>query len=142
MTLSGLAKVSDSILRKKILISLSGAFLASILISVQAVSAASSFQLSVNLWDGKSDSGKVKLYVYSHDTGKKKSKNVDVGRLVDRSGDPNVENTIFRFTDKELPLNGEFSACAYSKKFDRTQCENAERHHDTRLAVMWVQVPG
>jgi hypothetical protein len=127
--------------RKKILLSLSVVFLVAFLISVQSASAARSFQLDVNLWDAKSDSGKVKVYVISHDTEKKKSKSLDVGRLVGKSGDTTVEQIVFRFNEKELPPNGEFSACAYSQKYDKTQCEIAERHHDARSAVMWVQVP-
>jgi hypothetical protein len=105
------------------------------------VSAARGFQLGVNLWDGKDDSGKVSVYAVSHDTDRKKSKTLDVGRLVSKSGDSNIENIIFRFTDKQLPPNGEFSVCVYSKNYHKTQCEQADRHHDIHSAVMWVQVP-
>lgn len=142
MTLDELAYNSNFIIRNKILLSLSSVLLASLLISAQSTFAARSFQLSVNLWDGDSDSGKVKVFVYSHDTGKTKFKNVDVGTLAGRSGDINMENILFLFLDKDLPLNGEFSACAYSIKYDKTQCENAERHHDASSAVMWLQIPG
>jgi hypothetical protein len=117
------------------------AVFAASLITVQTTHAARAFHLSVNLWDGKSDSGTVKVYAYSQDMGRTNSQIVDVGKIVRTSGDTNVENIVFRFTDKELPMNGEFFACAYSKKFDKTQCENAERHHDAGSAVMWVRVP-
>jgi hypothetical protein len=118
------------------------AVLAASLITVQATHAASSFHLSVNLWEGKSDSGKVKVYAYSPDTHRKKSKVIDIGKVVRKSGDTSVENIVFRFTDKDLPMNGEFFACAYSKKSDKEQCENAERHLDAGSAVIWVRVPG
>jgi hypothetical protein len=136
-----LSKTCGSASTKKILLSLSALSLVAFLISVQSASAARPFQLDVSLWDAKSDSGKVKVYVFSHDTEKKKSKSLDVGRLVGKSRDTTVEHIVFSFNDKELPLNGEFSACAYSVKYDKTQCESAERHYDARSAVMWIQIP-
>jgi hypothetical protein len=100
------------------------------------------FLLKVNLSDGKDDSGKVKVYVLSEATDKKKSKSLDVGRITARSGDSNIERLVFRFSEKELPPNGAFSACVVSNNYDATQCEQADRHHDASSAVMWVQVPG
>ena len=52
-----------------------------------------------------------------------------------------IERLAFRFTDIQLPPNGAFSACAYSKNYGTTQCEQADRHHDASSAIMWVQVP-
>lgn len=137
-----MATFSGSMLEKKILIWSLVTVLAASLITVQTTHAARSFHLSINLWEGKSDSGKVQVYAYSPDAERKQSKIVDVGNLVLKSGDTNVENIVFNFTDKELPMNGEFSACVYSEKFDNTQCENAERHHDATSAAMWIRVPG
>jgi len=99
------------------------------------------FILHVNLWDGNRDSGKVKVFVLSEATSDKKSKSLDVGKLTTKSDDSRVENIIvFRFTDKQLPPNGSFSACVVSKNHG-TQCEQADRHYDVNSAVMWVQVP-
>ena len=96
------------------------------------------FMLKVNLFDGKDDSGKVTVYVLSEVTDKKKSKSLDVGRIASKTGDSTIE---FRFTDIQLPPNGAFSACVYSKNYGTTQCEQADRHHDAPSAIMWVQVP-
>jgi hypothetical protein len=99
------------------------------------------FMLKVNLSDGKDDSGKVKVYVLSEVTDKKKSKSLDVGRIITRTGDSNIERIVFRFSEKELPPNGAFSACVVSNNYGTTQCEQADRHHDASSAIMWVQVP-
>ncbi|MGB0004798.1 MAG: hypothetical protein WBP74_09095, partial [Nitrososphaeraceae archaeon] len=66
--------------------------------------------LKVNLFDGKVDSGKVTVFVLSEATDKKKSKSLDVGRIVARTGDSNIERLAFRFTNIQLPPNGAFSA--------------------------------
>jgi hypothetical protein len=97
------------------------------------------FMLKVNLFDGKVDSGKVTVFVLSE--AKKKSKSVDVGRIASKTGDSTIERLAFRFTDIQLPPNGAFSACVYSKNYGTTQCEQADRHHDAPSAIMWVQVP-
>ncbi len=68
------------------------------------------FMLKVNLFDGKDDSGKVTVYVLSEVTDKKKSKSLDVGRIAAKTGDGTIERLAFRFTDKQLPPNGAFSA--------------------------------
>ena len=99
------------------------------------------FMLKVNLFDGKDDSGKVTVYVLSEVTDKKKSKSLDVGRIAAKTGDGTIERLAYRFTDKQLPPNGAFSACVYSKNYGTTQCEQADRHHDASSAIMWVQVP-
>jgi hypothetical protein len=99
------------------------------------------FMLKVNLSDGKDDSGKVKVYVLSEVTDKKKSKSLDVGRIIARTGDSNIERIVFRFSEKELPPNGAFSACVVSNNYGTTQYEQADRHHDASSAIMWVQVP-
>lgn len=99
------------------------------------------FMLKVNLFDGKDDSGKVTVYVLSEVTDKKKSKSLDVGRIAAKTGDGTIERLAFRFTDKQLPPNGAFSACVYSKNYGTTQCEQADRHHEASSAIMWVQVP-
>ena len=99
------------------------------------------FMLKVNLFDGKDDSGKVTVHVVSEATDKKKSKSLDVGRITARTGDSNIERIVFRFSEKELPPNGAFSACVVSNNYGATQCEHADRHHDASSAVMWVQVP-
>ncbi|SRR6266540_4161623 len=102
---------------------------------------ADAFLLKVNLYDAKSDSGKVKVIVYSSDTGKKKSASLNIGKIVSKTGDSNVERLKFSYTDKQLPPNGAFSACVLSVKYDKTQCEQADRHYDARSAIIWVQVP-
>ena len=99
------------------------------------------FMLKVNLYDGNDDSGKVTVYVLSETTDKKKSRSLDVGMITARTGDSNIERIVFRFSEKELPPNGAFSACVVSIKYGATQCEQADRHHDASSAVMWVQVP-
>jgi len=99
------------------------------------------FMLKVNLFDGKVDSGKVTVFVLSEATDKKKSKSLDVGRIAARTGDSTIERLAFRFTDIQLPPNGAFSACVYSKNYGTTQCEQADIHHDASSAIMWVQVP-
>ena len=99
------------------------------------------FMLKVNLFEGKDDSGKVKVYVVSEVADIKKSKSLDVGRITARTGDSNIERIVFRFSEKELPPNGAFSACVVSNDNGGTQCEQADRHHDASSAVMWVQVP-
>jgi len=111
-----------------------------IIVPVQMVHAKHGFQLQINLRDGSSDSGKVKVSVLSETTNSKKSKSLDVGRIASRTGDGNIENLIFRFSDKQLPPNGAFSACVVSK-IHGTQCEQADRHYDATSAIMWVQVP-
>ena len=97
--------------------------------------------LKVNLFDGKEDSGKAKIYVLSEVTDKKKSKSIDIGRIVAKTGESNIEGLNFRFSEKELPPNGAFSACVVSKSYGTTQCEQADRHHDASSAIMWVLVP-
>jgi hypothetical protein len=99
------------------------------------------FMLKVNLFDGKVDSGKVTVFVLSEATDKKKSKSLDIGRIASKTGDSTIERLAFRFTDIQLPPNGAFSACVYSKNYGTTQCEQADRHHDASSAIMWVQVP-
>ena len=86
--------------------------------------------LKVNLFDGKDDSGKVTVYVLSEVADKKKSKSLDVGRITARTGDSNIERIVFRFSEKELPPNGAFSACVVSNDNGGTQCEQADRHHN------------
>lgn len=102
---------------------------------------ANAFILKVNLWDAKPDSGKVKVYVYSSATGKKKSTSLNLEKIVTKTGDSNLELVHFSYTNRQIPPNGEFSACVLSIKYDKTWCENAERHHDARSSVIWVQVP-
>ena len=114
--------------------------LAIVLVPAQ-MAQARGFMLKVNLFDGKDDSGKVTVYVLSEVTDKKKSKSLDVGRIAAKTGDGTIERLAFRFTDKQLPPNGAFSACVYSKNYGTTQCEQADRHHDASSAIMWVQVP-
>ena len=115
--------------------------IALILVPVQMAHAKQGFLLKVNLWDGNSHSGKVKVFVLSETTNSKKSKSLDVGKLTTKSGDSRVENILsFRFTDKQLPPNGAFSACIVSITYG-TQCEEADRHYDVTSADMWVQVP-
>ena len=115
--------------------------IALILVPVQKAHAEQGFLLNLNLWDGNSHSGKVKVFVLSETTNSKKSKSLDVGELTTKSGDSRVVNIIsFRFTDKQLPPNGAFSACIVSITYG-TQCEEADRHYDATSADMWVQVP-
>ena len=112
-----------------------------ILVPVQMAHPKQGFLLKMNLWDGNSHSGKVKVFVLSETTNSKKSKSLDVGKLSTESGDSRVDNIIrFRFTDKQLPPNGAFSACVVSIDYG-TQCEEADRHYEATSAVMWVQVP-
>jgi hypothetical protein len=106
--------------------------------SFQAVSA---FELQVNLYDAKSDSGKVNISVVSEATGKEKSRTIDVGKITAKSGESTVEGTSFMFSEKDLPPNGAFMACAYSISLDLKSCEQADRHYDAQSAIMWVQVP-
>ena len=114
--------------------------IALILVPVQMAHAKQGFLLKVNLWDGNSHSGKVKVFVLSETTNSKKSKSLDVGKLT-TTGDSRVENILsFRFTDKQLPPNGAFSACIVSITYG-TQCEEADRHYDVTSANMWMQVP-
>ena len=115
--------------------------IALILVPVQMAHAKQGFLLNVNLWDGNSHSGKVNVFFLSESTNSKKSKSLDVGELTTESGDSRVENIIsFRFTDKQLPPNGAFSACIVSITYS-TQYEEADRHYDATSADMWVQVP-
>ena len=100
------------------------------------------FLLRVNLYDAKTDSGKVKVIVSSTDTGKKKSASLDIGKIISRIGGSNVERLHFSYTDKQLPPNGAFSACIISLKYDKTECEQADRHYNARSAVIWLQTPG
>ena len=102
---------------------------------------AHAFLLKVSLRDAKSDSGKVTVYVYSHETGSKKSTNINVGKIVTKTGDSIIENIHFTFNERQLPPNGAFSACVDSKTFGKTECEQADRHHDAQSAVIWIQVP-
>jgi hypothetical protein len=100
------------------------------------------FEINVGLYDAKIDSGKVKVSVSSQTTNKEKSRILDVGKIISKSGDSRIENIIFKFSDKELPPNGAFSACVYSNIFHANQCEHADRHYNARSAGIWVQVPG
>ena len=109
-----------------------------ILVPLQMVTA---FQLNVGLYDAKIDSGKVKVSVSSQATNKEKSRILDVGKITSKSGDSRIENIIFKFSDKELPPNGAFSACVYSNTFHANQCEHADRHYNARSAGIWIQVP-
>ncbi len=113
--------------------------IALVLVPLQLVSA---FELNVNLYDAKGDSGKVKVSVSSQATNKEKSRTLDVGKLAGKSGASKIENIIFVFLDKELPPNGAFLACVYSNTFHTKQCEQADRHYNAKSAVMWIQVPG
>ena len=100
------------------------------------------FLLKMNLWDGNSHSGKVKVFVLSETTNSKKSKSLDVGKLTTESGDSRVENIInFRFTDKQLPPNGAFSACVVSINSMVRNAKKCDRHYEASSAVMWLQVP-
>lgn len=96
------------------------------------------FQLSVNLFDVKSDTGKLGVSVTSTATDKEKSRTVGEGRY---SGST-ITGISFKFSDKDLPPNGGFVACVHSYDLDKSQCEQAERHYDTGSAVIWIQVPG
>lgn len=125
----------------KVLASLVVCVLSLVFVPLQVVHSLQGFQLNVNLWNGAIDSGKVKVYVYAHDSEKGKSKNINVGKIVSKRGDTTIEDIVFRFTDKQLPPNGGFSACVYSKSNDKTQCEQADRHHNVKSAVVWVQIP-
>jgi hypothetical protein len=100
---------------------------------------ASGFQLNVNLYDGKTNSGTVKVVVISEATNVKKERSLDVGRIVVATHNSNIELLVFGFSDRELPPNGAFSACVVS--VHGSQCEQAERHHDASSAIIWVQVP-
>jgi len=99
------------------------------------------FLLKVNLYDAKVDSGKVKVVVHSTETGKKKSASLNIGKIVSKTGDSTIERLHFSYTDKQLPPNGAFSACIESIKYDKTQCEQADRHYDARAAAIWLQIP-
>ncbi|MGA9744782.1 MAG: hypothetical protein WBQ16_09210 [Nitrososphaeraceae archaeon] len=112
--------------------------MALVLIPLQMVTA---FELNVGLYDAKIDSGKVKVSVSSQTTNKEKSKILDIGKITSKSGDSRIENIIFRFSEKELPPNGAFSACVYSNTFHANQCEHADRHYNARSAGIWIQVP-
>ena len=116
-------------------------FLCVIAIFLVPVQYTHAFLLKVNLYDAKTDSGKVKVIVYSTETGKKKSANLNIGKIVSKTGDSNIERLHFSYTDKQLPPNGAFSACIESLKYDKTQCEQADRHHAARSAVIWLQTP-
>lgn len=99
------------------------------------------FLLKVNLYDANADSGKVKVIVHSIETGKKKSASVNIGKIVSKTGDSTYERLHFSYSDKQLPPNGAFSACVESLKYDKTQCEQADRHYNVRSAAIWVQIP-
>ena len=92
-----------------------------ILVPLQMVTA---FQLNVGLYDAKIDSGKVKVSVSSQATDKEKSRILDVGKITSKSGDSRIENIIFKFSEKELPPNGAFSACVYSNTFHANRISN------------------
>ena len=109
-----------------------------ILVPLQMVTA---FEINVGLYDAKIDSGKVMVSVSSQTTNKEKSKILDIGKITSKSGDSRIDNIIFRFSEKELPPNGAFSACVYSDTFHANQCEHADRHYNARSAVIWIQVP-
>ena len=64
---------------------------------------AHAFLLKVSLRDAKSDSGKVTVYVYSHETGSKKSTNLNVGKIVTKTGDSSIENIHFTFNENSYP---------------------------------------
>jgi len=102
---------------------------------------ATAFELKVGLYDGKRDSGKVKVSVSSLTTHKEKSSILDVGKITAKSGDSRIGNIIFKFSDKELPPNGSFSACVYSNTFHKNECEFADRHYNANSAGIWIQVP-
>ena len=102
---------------------------------------AHAFLLKVSLREAKNDSGKVTVYAYSHETGTKKSTDLNVGRIVTKTGNSNIENIRFTFSEKQLPPNGAFSACVESKSSGKTECEQADRHHNAQSAVIWIKVP-
>lgn len=102
---------------------------------------ATAFELQVNLYDAKSDSGKVNISVISQATGKQKSRTLDVGKIAAKSGASTIEGTFFVFSEKDLPPNGAFVACAHSLSLGSKTCEQADRHYDAQSAIIWVQVP-
>jgi len=110
-----------------------------VLVPLQLVTA---FELKVGLYDANRDSGKVKVSVSSLTTHKQKSSILDIGKITSKSGDSKIENLIFKFSDKELPPNGSFSACVYSNTFHKNECEFADRHYNAESAGIWIQVPG
>jgi len=116
-------------------------FVTLILISLKIVSA-SAFQLNVGLYDATTDSGNVTIAVDSKDTHKLKSQTIDVGKIAEESGESTITGIIITFSEKDLPPNGSFMACAYSDVYDRSQCEVAERHYDVKSADVWIKVPG
>jgi len=110
-----------------------------VLVPLQLVTA---FELKVGLYDANRDSGIVKVSVSSLTTHKQKSTILDVGKITSKSGDSKIENLIFKFSDKELPPNGSFSACVYSNTFHTNECEFADRHYNAKSAGIWIQIPG
>jgi len=110
-----------------------------VLVPLQIVTA---FELKVGLYDANRDSGIVKVSVSSLTTHKQKSSILDIGKITSKSGDSKIENLIFKFSDKELPPNGSFSACVYSNTFHKNECEFADRHYNAESAGIWIQVPG
>jgi hypothetical protein len=106
-----------------------------ILFSIQNVRA---FQLSVNLFDVKSDTGKLGVSVTSTATDKEKSLTAGEGRY---SGST-ITGISFKSSDKDLQPNGGFVACVHSYDLNKSQCEQADRHYDTGSAVIWIQVTG
>jgi len=99
------------------------------------------FELQVNLYDAKTDSGKIDLSVSSQETGKEKSRTLDVGKIVAKTEASTVEGIFFNFPEKDLPPNGAFKVCAFSLSLGLKNCEQGDRHYDSQSAIMWVQVP-
>jgi hypothetical protein len=102
---------------------------------------ASAFDLNVNLFDAKTDTKKVNVSVLSESTGKAKSKIINVGKIVYKTGDATIEDILFRFSDKELPPNGAFNACVSLLGSNLKQCESADRHHSVQSAAVWIRIP-
>jgi hypothetical protein len=116
-------------------------FVTLILVPLKIISA-SAFQLNVGLYDATTDSGNVTIAVDSKDTHKLESQTIDVGKIAEESGGSTITGIIITFSEKDLPPNGSFMACAYSDVYDRSQCEVAERHYDVKSADVWIKVPG
>ena len=94
--------------------------------------------LNVGLYDATTDSGNVTIAVDSKYTHKLESQTIDVGKIAEESGESTITGIIITFSEKDLPPNGSFMACAYSDVYDRSQCEVAERHYDVKSADVWM----
>jgi hypothetical protein len=110
----------------------------SVIALVYSIQVVWAFDLKVNLFNVKEDSGKLGVSVTSTATDKDKSRTIGVGRLDGST----ITDIIFTFSEKDLPPNGDFIACVHSYDLDKSQCEQAERHYDAKSAVIWIEVPG